>query len=499
MKKYISIYIILVTLSACNDFLDLKPKNEQGIESIKDVRSLLGAYLKYVSDPNKEHFVGEYYMRPWNGTVYKYTSSYSNQMMPTNISDYSTGELTPYGLGYYNWQSLFTSDAWTTCYMGIGPMNLIIDKAKAYHDNEPKTANYIIGEAKFWRAYYFFNLIQQFSPYKQASEGVPLYFKGYIDPINVKLPKNSQGEVYKQILTDLQDVLDLLEITAPDRTFNIAYNPIIVNALMAKVYQFKAESGAGEVSDWELAKKHAESAINGRSLYTSAAKLKEMFNSSDSNRDYKGAECDLRISFREVDLLQYYHAFTTEYKVESSVFDLYAAGDIRKEAYYTKGIDWTTGTIKFLMDKFSQYNRWSNNYLPVMPFRLAELYLIKAEAQAKLNDLASAIETINTFRDARYSGGHKPVAGTQNQLIDSIMIERKREFAFEYGIWWFDMKRTQSKISRKWETKVDGKLTTQTYTLKGDDFRYSFPIPESELKTNPYIKQDPGWNTVPEN
>jgi len=498
MKKYSILLLIAVLFAGCNDFLDLPPKNVQGIETVEDVRSLMGAYLKYVSDYNTTNYVDESFVLPWSGTTYNYTTCYSGQTMFNYISDRGTGELTNFGLGYYNWQTKYTYAAWGSCYKTIGPMNLIVDKATEHSADNPDMANTIIGEAKFWRAYSYFNLLQQYAPYDSDADGVPLFFEGHIDPVQTDLPRNTQTEVYAQIVSDLQDVLNLLNQTPADLTYNIGFNTNVVNGLMAKVYQYKADSGAGVGSDWENARKYADIAIAGRALYTDAAQLREMFNAADDG--YIGKECDMRVIFHEVRIKSYYGDWP-DYTTDPQMEKLYQDGDIRKEAYYNEVEDWWTGDIFLVMDKFSCYD-WAStaNFLPIMPFRLAELYLIKAEAQAKNNDVGSAIETINGFRDARYSGGHLPVVGTQEQVLDSIMMERKREFSFEYGIAWFDMKRTHAEMTRTWEVAdEEGTIEVQTYQLEGDDFRYTFPLPDSEILHNQSIDQDPRWEAIFDN
>lgn len=491
MKKNILVFIIAISFMSCDDFLDLKPKNVRGVETLEDIRSLLGAHLKFLSDPTTTTSLGEGYISPWNQYIYQYTSCYSGQLMYKYLTDWNTGELTEFGKQYLNWEYSGTASTWNFLYLGIGPLNLIIDKAEEYHNEDPKIADYIIGEAKFWRAFQYFRLLEYYSPYKIKSEGVPVYLKGHVDPVNAKLPKNSQTEVYEQILGDLNDVLSLLDETSADLSYNIAFYPNIINGLLARVYQYKAESGAGEATDWENAKMHAEVAINNRTLYSSANKIKEMFDSQDIS--YSGAECDLRLA-TDIYILDFYGSYP-DFNTEQEIFDLHLEGDIRKEAYFDEAYDWDTGGMVAVADKFSSKG-WDTYRFPVAPFRLAELKLIKAEAQAKLNDLGGAIQTINDFRDARYPTGHNPVAGGQNQVLDSIMLERKREFVFEFGYWWFDMKRTQTEMTRTFETVVDDNPVIHEFKLEGDDFRYTFPLPDSEIELNFDIEQDPRWAAI---
>lgn len=55
-------------------------------------------------------------------------------------------------------------------------------------------------------------------------------------------------------------------------------------------------------------------------------------------------------------------------------------------------------------------------------------------------------------------------------------------------MWWLDMKRLQTRVERI----VNGTM----YILEPDDFRYSLPIPQSEMSANKNMVQNPGWNEI---
>ena len=114
-------------------------------------------------------------------------------------------------------------------------------------------------------------------------------------------------------------------------------------------------------------------------------------------------------------------------------------------------------------------------------FRLAELYLIVAEAHAQMGNLAEALDYLNGIR-ARATLA--PIASAdQSEVLDAILRERRLEFFTEQGHRFFDLKRTEniddilSPIKPNWET-TDGLL----------------PIPESELILNPnLLPQNEGY------
>ena len=78
--------------------------------------------------------------------------------------------------------------------------------------------------------------------------------------------------------------------------------------------------------------------------------------------------------------------------------------------------------------------------------------------------------------------------------MDEIFKERRKEFCYELGSRWIDMKRLGLKVSRLGINK-DG-AGMREYALEADDYRYTLPIPEdSELDYNK-IEQNPGWGAI---
>ena len=119
-----------------------------------------------------------------------------------------------------------------------------------------------------------------------------------------------------------------------------------------------------------------------------------------------------------------------------------------------------------------------------MVLRLAEQYLIRAEAEAHGagNGLSGAVSDLNIIR---YRAGLPDYAGAilQSPILSAIAHENQIEFFAEWGHRWLDLKRT-------------GQATTVLSANKG--FAVSsnsllYPIPVSELKTDPNLTQNSGY------
>ena len=114
-------------------------------------------------------------------------------------------------------------------------------------------------------------------------------------------------------------------------------------------------------------------------------------------------------------------------------------------------------------------------------FRLAEMYLIKAEALNELGQTGAAITEINRVRARAFNPPRPLLAGlSQAQVRDAILNERLFEFAFEG-------KRRQDLIRH-------GRYTTaRRFKLVSEGYRILMPIPATQIQANPLLHQNPGY------
>jgi hypothetical protein len=114
-------------------------------------------------------------------------------------------------------------------------------------------------------------------------------------------------------------------------------------------------------------------------------------------------------------------------------------------------------------------------------FRLGEMYLIRAEANNELGNTAAAIADLNLIRARAFNPPQPTTAVTQAQVRAAILNERLFEFTWE-GKRRQDLVRAGQFTSGTWYAK-----TTST------PFRVLFPIPQTQIETNPQLKQNPGY------
>ena len=136
-----------------------------------------------------------------------------------------------------------------------------------------------------------------------------------------------------------------------------------------------------------------------------------------------------------------------------------------------------------------------NKYLHFpKPLRLAELYLIAAEAAFELNEGAKAQAALNTLRQSRGLGA---VSATGDALLRAIKDERTRELAFE-GVRLWDLRRWGERCTRQAVQAGDILITTPGELTTGLDMPNEHPkfiwgFPAYDIVANPQLKQNPGW------
>jgi starch-binding outer membrane protein, SusD/RagB family len=163
------------------------------------------------------------------------------------------------------------------------------------------------------------------------------------------------------------------------------------------------------------------------------------------------------------------------------IVDAFEPGDLRKDSWV--GSD----NGLFYIKKYKNNDFTSVEYCVL--FRLAEMYLIRAEARAHLNKLKGAEADINAVRNR--SNLPSQTVNTKISALKMIEQERKVELFGEYPHRWFDLKRTMgfTDISK---TRADEVLSV----LKGSTWQTTdklFPIKSNDIMLNPNLIQNPGY------
>jgi hypothetical protein len=157
----------------------------------------------------------------------------------------------------------------------------------------------------------------------------------------------------------------------------------------------------------------------------------------------------------------------------------------------TTGIQELNGVRKYYISKFTGEYGVSTMASKIY-IRYAEMFLNRAEAYAKMGEKSKAIADVNLIRkragiadSAMYDAANL----TQKQVLDAVLEERRLEF-YQEGQRAFDIYRNNRSMTRNYSSvqQTDGHLT-----IKPDDYRIIWPIPQNAIFRNPNLIQNPGY------
>lgn len=446
MKKFSSILFVLAIfiMNSCTGILDVQPTQSiSADEAIKDKtgvdRAITGAYsglqqtgcygrnLVIVGDLPTD-------ILAWTGTTMDY-AQINNNVIPSDNG--------------------VIDGIWAANFDVINRVNNVLYRMPEISDMTPEEYGMYEGDGLFIRALCYYNLVNLFG-------GVPLKILPTLDLSNIDQARASVDEVYAQIVADLTTAKASLP---KSRALGYA-NAYSANALLARVYLAMYHLN-NDPAYAQMAIDEANTVI-GDGGFSLAVPYSALFNGNGTESVFE-IIYDAQNSNR---LAQYYFPrsltgryevsptpeYVANYPVEDSMrFTATIAFDENNLPYNIKYKDITAGTDR------------------VYVLRLAEMYLIRAEALAYTGGSIEEIQSnINVVRNR--AGVAPTQANDYPALKAAILNEMQQEFAYE-GHRWFDLKRTK----------------TATTILGIDEKQTLFPIPLYEMQTNKKMTQNPGY------
>lgn len=357
------------------------------------------------------------------------------------------------------------NNAWGGLYLTIYQCNAVIEESEKSTNLSRTTKTLLIGEAKFLRAYANFYLINLY-------DHVPLILTTNVN-LNKVARQNTEQQVYNQIINDLQDAKGELNINYPG-TGKVRANKWAASALLSRVYLYQR--------NWTQAEREATSVINSGG-YSPLPALNDVFQANSK-------ETILQLWNQNgflVDAPSMIPATATEipqFTVTSTLYDSFDPLDGRAVKWIATNTI-TTGGEHALYHYSSKYkNRLTNTSQPeyATMLRLSELYLIRAESLAQLNNISGAITDLNVIRK-RATGITLLVSSlSKEECLVAIEKERIREFFGEWAHRFLDLKRTGN---------LNGTMSALKTTWKVG--ARALPIPLSEITYNSNLIQNNGY------
>ena len=428
---------------------------------------------------------------------------------------------------------------WQSAYHAINRANAVIDNVPRIQNMDATLRDRVVAEAKFLRAYHYFNLVRFFG-------GVPLYLTETKNLDDVRRPRNTEAEVYQAIIADLEPITAILPHRYTGADVGRATRGA-AKALLAKVYLQYGAVGGGGTAAFQQAERWARdvTATGGYSLLTSYASVFDQSNENNAEVIFDiqntrspgagGHMCDQyapRPQPSQTDF-PWCDSQNPSFGPEWPFFYSYHPADTRKAGTwlmtYTKksGATVTWDSTQAAVNAYGHFAPVPGKYMDRVPgsqdgaeepnfilIRYADVLLSLAEAiNENAGPTAEAVGLVNQVR--RRAGAAIPPlpAGLSKQAFkDSLFVERRFELAME-GHGHFDSQRNwawakarieqfSTNAARSFWNRPrpsgcssciprDSSVPKITLAL-GDHHRF-FPIPQEARDVNPELDQNPGY------
>ncbi len=527
MNKILIAFILLATVSftGCSKFLEEQSQNEIRPSTINDLKALMGAngypyqtslypFISLMTDevkcnggqgqPNYEKVVLA------NKSVFSWSKDmYQELLLPTG------------------WVQTARINTWQLVYGFISGCNTVLEYIDKVSGSDIDKNN-LRGQALTMRAYYYLLLVNLYGkPYNAPgtdpakSPGVPLRVRMVVT--DSFYTRNSVAEVYTQIEKDLKEGVNLLNNNKqPNGIYKMDVNA--ARALLSRMYLYQ--------ENWEQSIAYADAVIADRPALTQLSTYRaqpaggyNLYNNGTtfyySNRIY-----DMTLSkeiiwayrpitpgtgesndeaFKTGMNPAYSTTYNPPYSVSDELLSLYDSkpqsdtavylGDLRSRTYIMTVLGLITIT------PLNYYYKFLGGSMGVGGggIRTAELYLNRAEAKIQLaikngngGLIQEALNDINTLRNSRYDKrkSYVPITITDpQQLLSFCRDERRREFPFEEGHRWFDLRRYGMPAISHFYEEVAG--SGEEFKLSQGDSRYTLQIPKVVLERNGMLSQNP--------
>lgn len=455
MKLFFKYSVIIFPLLAVSCMADLDVKPTESIDQ--------SVAFKSVDDANA-------------GVLGVYAAISTTSLSVTSlISDEATWPLennTNRGTSTFSWkQDPLTAEviaAWANFYQVLDRANRVL----AAIDNVPAapleeaTKQQLKGELLALRAFSHFELLRHYAvSYHPDSAGIPIMLVSAIG----KPKRDSVRKVYAQINADLATAKTLIPATFTNKN---RITRIAVSAMQARAALWQQQ--------WDDAITFSTEVINAMALATRAEFPDIWLDRTNAEVIWK-----LKREAQDAKFGDFYRdgsnkiLFAPSFKLMGT-FD--AANDVRFNAYVKD-----LGAGRWTVNKYVGGQTALANLADIKLFRVAEMYLVRAEAYAMkgATGLTPGTTDLNNLRKQRIAGYTDQTFASPADLLDGVILERFKELAFE-GHRYFDLRRTNRNIQR---IAQDVTQAPAALTLTPNDKAYYIPIPSREILANENISQ----------
>jgi starch-binding outer membrane protein, SusD/RagB family len=475
-KLILAFFCVVIIFSSCKKFVEVStPNNALNGPAVfsSDPTAVASLNGLYVTMTDQTFIQGRYGISMLAGVSSDELDLYSSSV-------FTTGE-------YYqnNLSNQSTALHWQSYYGYMQTLNSILDGlSKSTSISEP-VKKQLQGESKFLRAFFYFYLVNLYGD-------VPLLLTSDWR-LNSTASRTPKDKVWQQIIQDLKDAQSLLSDVYLQGDAKTPYvigkeervrpTKWAASALLARAYLY--------TGDWVNAEVQAASIINNVSYFSLLPDLNVVFLKNSQEAIWQLMPPNPTSSTKDAPLFIMTAIGPNSNRpayLSSSLLSSFEQNDKRKDV--GNWVDNRTVSGKTYFFPFKYKERFplvdGNPTEYFMVFRLAEQYLIRAEARAKQNKIAEAQSDLNGIRNR--AGLPNTTAADQNSLIAAILHERQLELFTELGNRWLDLKRTGS---------VDAVMTAiaplKSPGTQWQSYKQYWPIYIGDIHVNPNLTQTPGY------
>ena len=367
---------------------------------------------------------------------------------------------------------------WTNYYKTIAKINVLLNTLPniATKDfSQKQTLNNIHAETLCLKALCYFELVRIFAPiYEQKNKNQSAIILKNLVKVE-ELPRATLEQTYKEITILLEKSLTLFpEKTKSDKDktkeYNKRFSKIAAKALLSKVYLFWRK--------YKRAIDFANQVLKEKFINPNGVQAKKDYESLWKNSS-KNDEVLLRFEYDKFVYSDIYDG-----SEEEDNYDLNHTITYEKQEYRKSVNCLLNPQKKYSLGKY-RTDLQEETPTDIVYFRTAELYFIKAQSHIGLGKESEAKKNLENFFKLRLIINKNKL--DLQPILQTLLNEKQKEFIGE-GQRYFDMKFYKIKCDRV--EYSDHKPLAQIPT---DDFRWVFPIPAMELKTNKNIHQNKGW------
>jgi len=483
----LTIGIVCVTFHSCKKLVDVKgPETSLSSKDIYDNDETATGSITYLyanlSGINMAGLTmpGEFSTLSCIGSLSADELVYESTLGGSSLSDYFQNSLSAMNTGG-------ASDYWNINFTNMFSVNAALEGLTASKNLTLGVKKQLMGEARFMRAFYYFYLVNLYGD-------IPLVLNTDYTA-NALIAKSSKDKVYQQIISDLKEAQNLLNVQYVKADGISVYSTGMIErvrptkwaatALLARTYLY--------LKDWSNAEMQA-SAILANNMMFHLESIDKVFLKNNAEAIWQLQPTRRGDNTHDATTFVLGNtgpSYNNPVYLNDELVNNFEVNDQRKVSWI--GSVNANGVVYHFAYKYKVIHS-SNANAPVTEYstvmRLAEQFLIRAEARAQLEDLSGAISDVDEIRRRAGISLIKNVNPriSKSDLLALILRERKQELFTEWGHRWLDLKRTgkiDEIMSLVTPKKANGAVWKSYYQY--------YPIFTGELQANPNLEQVQGY------